>query len=154
MVIASPVNYNIINENSYTISKKDLVSEAIAGIESMVENSDCSQKSLFLPWHLYMGFNFTGRIVSNPAGSFFSCPIMFSNNPEFGGIKAVGSDDHTVVGEWVETNGEVADIKNINLKYIILTKDVDWENYGWLDELEYLETVKDLDSIKLYEFKD
>ncbi|HEU5121320.1 MAG TPA: hypothetical protein VFT59_00600, partial [Candidatus Saccharimonadales bacterium] len=38
---------------------------------------------LVLPWHQYMKYEFSGRIIANPAEKFFEVPVIASNDPEF-----------------------------------------------------------------------
>lgn len=38
---------------------------------------------LFLPWHMYLTFDFTGRRVLNPAGAYFSMRTLSGNEGDF-----------------------------------------------------------------------
>ena len=42
------------------------------------------ERVLFLPWHLYQSFGWVGQIISNPAKTFFACPIISSSASEWG----------------------------------------------------------------------
>jgi len=56
------------------------------------QSSAESGKILFLPWHQYNGFNFTGgRNIYQPATAFFRRPVIQGDNPELRG-------DHTPPG--------------------------------------------------------
>ena len=46
----------------------------------------CSDRILFLPWHLYLGFGWIGNCVANPASAFFTCPVLSGTDMEYGGI--------------------------------------------------------------------
>jgi hypothetical protein len=54
-------------------------------VNTLLDRDHTTYQVLFLPWHLYMHFDFAETIVANPAANFFDKPTLISNNPEFGG---------------------------------------------------------------------
>lgn len=116
----------------------------------------CQDKILFLPWHMYMSFDFTRKIIVNPAPTFFSCPTISGTNMEWGGIydnsqKAEGG----VIGEWLDNKGKEGApvLLGKSPRYIILAKEVDWVQYYWLNKLNYLKLIKETSTLLIYEIK-
>lgn len=116
----------------------------------------CSDKVLFLPWHMYMYFGWAGKIIVNPASTFFACPVLVGTNMEYGGIYSNSSDfSSQEINAWVSTGGHsgVPKISGSALRYIILAKEVDCGKYSWLDSLPYLELIKETETLLVYEIK-
>lgn len=118
------------------------------------EGEDCTAQILFLPWHLYMNFRFTGGIIANPAPNFFSCPVLSGTNMEFGGIYDNSQDPSgKVIDTWIASRGKssVETFEALGVKYIVLAKEVDWKNYSWINELSEFTLTSEFGDIKLYE---
>ncbi|MEK9152983.1 MAG: hypothetical protein AAB723_00090, partial [Patescibacteria group bacterium] len=102
--------------------------------EFVTKEINCKTKILFLPWHSYMNFNWTGKIIANPAPKFFNCPVIYGQNMEFGGIFGHSADlNEREVEKWVLNVGRtnLLEENKLNIGYIILAKEVDWQNYLW-----------------------
>jgi hypothetical protein len=115
----------------------------------------CNDKILFLPWHLYLSFSWSGRVMANPAPSFFSCPVLSGTDMEFGGIYDNSQDPQSrSIETWLAGQGrEEAKVKNLAIRYIILAKEVDWAKYSWLNSLSYLQLIKETPTLLVYEVK-
>ncbi len=118
------------------------------------KSKECDEKILFLPWHTYMSFGFTGRIVANPARNFFQCPVISGTNMEWGGIyDNSGKKEGELVSKWLDAKGDTDLLKKneLNIGYVILAKDVDWANYSWLKERkEQMMAIRETDHLILY----
>ncbi len=117
------------------------------------QSQTCKDTILFLPWHMYMNFNWIGHVVANPASSFFSCPVIQGTNMEWGGIYDNSLDPvGQKVETWLQGSHDVNSLKHsgLNIKYIILAKEVDWQDYAWLDGLSGIKVEKETDTLKLY----
>lgn len=113
-------------------------------------------RTLFLPWHEYMRYTFIqnqNSVVAPPAPNFFSVPILASANPEVPGIAPPASADQVAVtalvqegskGRWAEVLGP------LNVKYILVAKEVDWQSYGYLDTQPGVTRVADYGQILLF----
>ncbi len=113
-------------------------------------------RALFLPWHEYMNLSFVrnqNSVVASPAPTFFSIPVLVSADPEVPGIAAPKSADQVLVtgliadgrqGAWAER------LASIDVKYIMVAKEVDWRTYSYLDDQSHLVKVADFGSIVLY----
>lgn len=119
---------------------------------------DC--KVLFLPWHLYMRYDFAGRIVANPSQKFFGNRIVASNDPELKGAAAYRtSDDQKAVNDVIMPAASRGDktignsLKERHIQFIILAKENDYNRYDFLNDQQNIQLVHDFPTIKLYEVK-
>jgi len=113
-------------------------------------------KILFLPWHLYMSFNWVGKIIANPAKGFFTCPVISSSAMEWGGIYDNSqNNDSEKVFEWLNKKGENDLLKNneLGIKYILLAKELDWGNYLWLEKTVRVKLIDETLTLKVYEIQ-
>jgi len=112
--------------------------------------------TLALPWHEYMSYTFIrnqNRVVAAPAPSFFSVPIVVSNDPEVPGVVPPRSNLQEAISALVRSgsNGQWADVLMANhIKYIVLARDLDWSYFMFLDDQPGLTKVGDFGSIVLY----
>jgi len=116
----------------------------------------CSDKILFLPWHMYLSFNWVGKVIVNPASVFFSCPVVIGTNMEFGGIYDNSQNpDSRVITAWLSSAGQggAPKVSGAAPRYIILAKEVDWKKYDWLNDLSYLRLIKETATLLVYEIK-
>jgi hypothetical protein len=93
---------------------------------------------LFLPWHEYMSYDFSPRIIGNPAPGFFTnAKIISGTNAQFGGV----NDPHpTTTSHFIE--GQVLahtsqddlgkSLAKINVQYVLVAHGYDYNNYGWV----------------------
>jgi hypothetical protein len=113
-------------------------------------------RTLMLPWHEYMSYSFIqnqNSVVASPAPSFFSVPILASANPEVPGIAPPASADQVAVAALVKegSSGRWAEaLAALNVKYILVAKEVDWKSYGYLDAQQGLTRVADYGQILLF----
>lgn len=114
---------------------------------------------LALPWHLYMRFDFAGRIIANPMDKFFAPELVISNDPEFDGAKAYASTDtqtkldSAILGEAPNRTDLGKRLADLDIEYVLLAKEFDYEKYDYLDKQTDLELVKEDASLKLYKVK-
>lgn len=123
--------------------------------QTIKKESNCDKNTLFLPWHAYMSFNWVGNIIVNPAKVYFTCPVISSTNMEWGGIyDNSGRIESALISEWINKRSESELLKNneLNIGYIILAKEIDWQNYDWLINHKQinLELIKETNTLLLY----
>jgi hypothetical protein len=112
-------------------------------------------RTLFLPWHGYMRYSFIQNqnpIVASPAPSFFSVPVLASGNPEVPGIVPPASAEQIAVTALVRdgSKGRWADVlRSMNVRYILVAKELDWQSYSYLDTQTGLTRVGDYGQIVL-----
>jgi len=120
----------------------------------ILEETNCQSKTLFLPWHLYMGFGFIGNITTNPAKLYFDCPIISGDNMEIPGVAYQShSPKNQLIHKWLQTQGQAKILQELNIKHIILARDADWQNYSWLNDLPELELLQNNRNLILYQVK-
>lgn len=123
--------------------------------EQLNKDSDTFQ-AVFLPWHLYMRYQFAGRVIAHPAHGFFDKPILTSNDPELQGTKpAIGDPQkelltNQILPQAAASNTLGAELEPLRVKYIILTKDADYTSYDYLDRQKDLQLVTETATLKLY----
>jgi len=127
--------------------------------ESKCEN----KKILFLPWHLYMHFEFMGqikfdgkvignRITANPASIFFKCPVIYGTNMEWGGIfDSVVDENDKAFNAWYQSDLKNYDVlKNVEIGYILVAKEIDYKNFDGLITADYVRLIKETENFYLY----
>jgi hypothetical protein len=113
-------------------------------------------RSLFLPWHLYLGLDFLrneNNVVASPAPSFFSVPVVVSEDPEIPGISAPNDPYQVVVSNLVSLGADgdwARELAASNIKYVVLAREVDWARYGFLARQPGFVLVADYGSIAVY----
>lgn len=125
-------------------------------LDEYLNSDDDEFNTLFLPWHLYMDFRFNQkqRIV-NPAESFFTKPIIQADNIE---VEDIHSQSLNPISKYIEfllknrrkcsNFGEL--VKPLNVKYVVLLKEVDWESYTFLLNQEDLELILENDDFIVF----
>jgi hypothetical protein len=120
------------------------------------DGSNCSDRILFLPWHLYMSFNWSKKIMVNPARTFFSCPVISGTNMEWGGIYDNSrSADGAIIGDWLQNKGQggVPALAGDPIRYIILAKELDFTSYLWLNSSFDVDLILETKTLLVYETK-
>ena len=113
-------------------------------------------RTLFLPWHLYLGLDFvrnTNNVVASPAPSFFNVPIVISQDPEVAGISPPNDPEQVAISRLVAagaTGDWASELASRNIKYVLLAREVDWTRYGFLASQSGFQLVADDGSIALY----
>ena len=103
-------------------------------------------KILFLPWHLYMEFDFAEKNVATPAKGFFGKNIIQGNNTETGKVYSHSVDEQTMkIEKYIARKDNPAgnidyknfseDMEKLGIRMIMLTKTEDWQDYSWLDRM-------------------
>jgi hypothetical protein len=124
--------------------------------DRMLASDEHPGRTLFLPWHEYMGFGFIrnqNKVIAPPGPSFFSVPVFVSNNPEVRGIPPPTDPEQVAIvglvrareaGDWAEV------LAAHGIKYVLLAHEADWSGYGYLDSQPGITKVGDYGSISLY----
>src|SRR5207245_7536968 len=106
-------------------------------------------RALFLPWHEYLSFDFIrneNEVVVSPAPTFFSNPVLVSNNPEVFGAPLSTDPDQAAVSKLVMDQGSGRWAKVLadrGIKYVLLARTVDWTSYSYLDRVPGLVKMGD-----------
>lgn len=111
---------------------------------------------LFLPWHLYMRYQFAGRVIANPADDFFDKPLLISDNPELGNVgPALPNAQKQLVTTHILPQASTSNrlghqLAPLHVKYVLLAKDFDYQTYDYLDRQTDLQLVSETATLKLY----
>lgn len=111
--------------------------------------------TLFLPWHQYMSFDFSDRIIANPAPTFFDKPVVVSSDPELGGASGGAANEQeaairNILSEAKNRDNFASQTAAQDIKYILLAKEVDYRNYDFLQNQPGLQKVADYPNATLY----
>jgi hypothetical protein len=114
---------------------------------------------LFLPWHEYMDFSWLptqDKDLSNPAQQFFDKHIIAGDNMESGGIYSQSTNPISKYVEFLLSKGtEVSNLGELlaplNVKYIILVNEADYQLYAYVYKQKDLKIVKEEPGITLFE---
>jgi len=135
-------------------------------VNAFLEENAGDSQLLFLLWHQYMEFSWVpnrDKKIADPASVFFTNSVICGDNVEIGSIDSqsdkpvskyleyiLGPGSNTNTRENVTNLGEL--LVPLNVKYVLLTKEVDWEHYDeLLHDQEDLELVLENDCFKVYE---
>ena len=115
-------------------------------------------KVLFFPWHAYMTFSWSGRRLSNPAHAFFDREIIQGENIEVPGIetesrKPIQQYIHFLLKHRDEIRNFGELVAPLNIKYVVLAKEVDYRSYDFLYKQEDLKLVFEGSTLALFENK-
>ncbi|MCA1839639.1 MAG: hypothetical protein LC723_04825 [Actinobacteria bacterium] len=118
---------------------------------------DGPEKALALPWHLYMAFPWTqNRLVANPMSSYFRRETIVGDNIELNDIKTQSDSPRSHYLEFMFAQGNQTEhfgnlVAPLGIKYILLSKETDWQNYRWIENQTDLRLLKEWSDLRLYE---
>lgn len=112
---------------------------------------------LVLPWELYAVWSFSdGRIVANPAGSFFSREVLTAGEAGFDEVPPQSPDPfRRYVATVLERRREVKSFGHLmaplSVRYVAWMREADWEAYRFLERQPDLRLVFRDEQISVYE---
>ena len=112
---------------------------------------------LVLPWHLYTVLSFSdGRIVANPAPSFFSREVIAGDNVGFSRIPTQSVDPFSSwVQEILAHRGKISELGHLvaplDVRFVVLLKEADWDRYRFLERQSDLTTLYKGTELQLFE---
>jgi len=115
-------------------------------------------KVLFLPWHLYMDFHWVpnkDKRIANPAPHFFDKEVISAKNIEVRGIYRQVYTPVELYIDYLLANRDKIDnfgelVSVLNVKYILLTKEADYEKYFFLFNQSDLELVMETENFYVF----
>lgn len=110
---------------------------------------------LFLPWHQYMRYGFSGRIIASPAEKFFEVPVIASDDPEFKGISpTVPNTKKRLIAEALKDRERlVRALEEQGINYILLAKEDDYQKYSYLNKTSGIRLIHEGSKLNLYKVK-
>ena len=113
-------------------------------------------KVLFLPWHEYLPFPFTGgRGIANPAPSFFSRQVIAGDNVELPGVATQSTSPRGaflgfLMADGTRTHHLGALLAPLGVRFVVLSKVVDWQAYGWLSDQVDMHEILDTSTLEVW----
>ncbi|WP_255197782.1 hypothetical protein [Halorarius litoreus] len=109
---------------------------------------------LYLPWHQYLEYEWTGGIVASPAPLFFDAPVVNSRDPEVGVGSQATDPTHERLRSLLEDregNRFGSRVAPLGVKYVVLSKAADYPQYAFLREQTDLAVVSEGDHLVVFE---
>lgn len=111
---------------------------------------------VFLPWHHYIDFDPVGRTIANPAQRFFTATTVIQNEDPAIGLIHLGQrtrEANAVQRYLIEQDDNAHASKQLAehaIKYIMIAKIADWQEYRYVRDIPGLELVEENDDVLLY----
>ena len=113
---------------------------------------------LFFPWHQYMNFHWVpnkDKRIGNPAQNFFDKEIITGKNVEIGEIyRQMYSPEQLYIDFLIKEKDNIKNfgelIAPLNIKYILLTKEVDYKKYFFLFNQSDLELDRETENFYVF----
>jgi hypothetical protein len=111
---------------------------------------------LVLPWHIYMEYPFTnGRVIANVGPTSFRRNVISGDNVEADNVETQSTSPRSAYLEQLFQNGTKtknfgALVAPLGVRYIVLSKAVDWPAYSWLNDQKDLKLVLDDQSLEVW----
>lgn len=130
-------------------------------VNNILNGDNSNFKVLFLPWHMYLSFEFNNnRLVSNPAEDFFDKEIIQGDNMEMEGLYSSSTRESSLkVQEFLASDYNDALLRtllqNLKTKYIIYVQDLETIediDYSFLEKSSLLTQIYEEEEIVLYKF--
>ncbi len=117
--------------------------------KKLTENNCHNGTTAIMPWHMYIKYDWVGKVSANPAINFFACDIITGTNMEWGGIYDNSTDPvGSVISDFVLAKGQKTLPENI--KAVLLFKDQDYVSYAFLNRYE---KINETDEYVIYKVR-
>jgi hypothetical protein len=102
-----------------------------------------------------MYFGFAGRIIANPGEKFFDQPVIVSDDPELAGISPTYPNPaKRELARALKDGEQLPDtLAAHDIRFVLLAKEFDYQDYGYLGELPGAAVVHDSETLTLYELR-
>ncbi|HMH69926.1 MAG TPA: hypothetical protein VK502_00860 [Candidatus Saccharimonadales bacterium] len=110
------------------------------------------ERVLFLPWHQYANYSFSKRLIANPAEKFFEVLMIISDDPEFRSVPPTQpNSDKQQIATLLKDKRDISPIlTRLHIGYVVLAKEQDFKEYGYLATTPGMYVVKENEKVKLY----
>ncbi len=111
---------------------------------------------LSLPWHLYLTYPFTnGRVVANITPGEFRRGVIAGDNVQSGNVNSQSTSPRSAylqdLFNLAPTTHEFgALVAPLGVKYVVVSKTVDWLLYDWLNQQRDLRLVMNTSALELW----
>lgn len=111
---------------------------------------------LYLPWHLYMSYPFTqGRVIANGGPASFNREVIAGDNVQSGDVTTQSTSPESAYLEALFARSSQvhyfgALVAPLGVKYVVLSKTVDWATYDWLAHQRDLRLILDSPALEVW----
>lgn len=111
-----------------------------------------NDRVLFLPWHQYTTYDFSGRLIANPGEKFFEVPVIASDEPEFRDVPpTIPNEEKRSITSALHHPGKLSGVlTQRGIGYILLAKEGDIGEYVYLDTMPGIRLLQENAKLKLY----
>jgi hypothetical protein len=124
--------------------------------DSYLSIHPASGKLLFLPWNEYMSYDFSPRIIANPAPQFFyQASVIAGTDAQFGNVYQSTATPTTlfvenqILKKAYQTNLGIS-LSKIHVQYVLLAAGYDYAQYGFLQRQADLKVLSDRPGLTVY----
>lgn len=130
-------------------------------VNDLLNQDNQDFKILFFPWHGYMDFkwiNNTDKRIANPSRNFFDKEVIRATTVELGKIyRQDNAPDQLYIDSMLKDKSNITNfgelVTILNVKYVILAKEVDYIKYNFLFNQNDLELVKETENLYVFRNK-
>lgn len=132
-------------------------------VNNILNDDQSEGKVWFLPWHLYMSFEFNNnRLVTNPASRFFDREVIQGDNIEIANIYSVSKVPQAEQVENFLSQEQKDDeslsvlLNRLDVKYVLYATDtegIEKIDYQFLNKSSLLEKIYQKDQLILYQVR-
>ena len=125
-------------------------------VAELIKQQKGEFSTLFFPWHGWMVYDWAGETLGYQAQSVFPSPITIcSDTIEAGGIYTESTNPVSHYIEAILAQSQKIDnlgelIAPLKVKYAVLEKEADWQEYSFLLKQKDLQLVQDLPTISVF----
>jgi len=117
---------------------------------------DGPEQVLALPWHQYLGFPWTGRVVANPAPALFRRDVIVGDNVELPGVYSTSTSTRSAYLQSLYATGARqsdfgSKVARLGVRYVAVAKTLDWQSFDWLHAQGDLRVDLDTPDLTVYE---
>jgi len=128
-------------------------------VKAFLDNDSDEFRVLFFPWHLYMTFHWVkdrNKLIANPAPLFFDREVISAKNIEIPGVYTeIYTPYQVYVMKLLKNKSKIHDFGKLvavmGVKYILLTKEVDYKDYSFLFNQSDLKLVMETENFYVFE---
>jgi hypothetical protein len=124
-------------------------------VNIMLKQDPHVRRVLFLPWHQYANYSFSGRIIANPAQKFFEVPVIISDDPDFKNISPTlpNKEKEQLTQVLAARQLPLQLLKKTNITHVMLAKEQDWDSYKTILTSAAFVSYYENDKLLLYKVK-
>lgn len=117
---------------------------------------DGPEHILALPWHQYLSFPWTGRVVANPAPVLFHRNVIIGDNVELPGVYTTSTSTRSAYLQSLYATGAGqsdfgSKVARLGVRYVAVAKTLDWQSFDWLRAQSDLRVDLDTPDLTVYE---